>query len=114
MASEWSRAYDEGGIDLLSEAMDLLAKDPVRSARVPGAIFPREMREAIKDQMAEQGMTEEDLRDLIRKLERGPAIVRRKRRGPRPMAMVARGRSRERIYIIRRLGSGSCPRALLS
>jgi hypothetical protein len=36
---------------------------------VLGALFPDLVREAIKDKMAESGITEEDLRELIRKLE---------------------------------------------
>ena len=42
-----------------------------------GAFYQNEVREAIKDQMAEIGMTEEDLRELVRKLE-SPARDRRK------------------------------------
>jgi len=34
-----------------------------------GAFFPDMVREAIKDQMAETGMTEDELAELIRKLE---------------------------------------------
>ena len=47
----------------------LLAKDPVAAGRAAGALFPDVLREQIKDAMAEQGMTEEDLREMIRKLE---------------------------------------------
>jgi hypothetical protein len=36
---------------------------------VLGAFFPDLVRETIKDQLAEEGITEEDLRALIRKLE---------------------------------------------
>jgi hypothetical protein len=64
------RTYKEGGKEALSEALGKLAKDdPVRYVRVIGAFFPEMMREAIKDEMAELGMTEEDLRELMRKLE---------------------------------------------
>jgi hypothetical protein len=62
-------AYDVGGQKALSAALDDLAKDPIRAARVLGALFPDRVREAIKDKMAESGITEEDLRELIRKLE---------------------------------------------
>jgi hypothetical protein len=34
-----------------------------------GAFFPDMVRETIKDHMAEIGMTEDDLRELIQKLE---------------------------------------------
>ena len=49
--------------------MDELYKDPMRAVCVMGAFYPNEVREAIKDQMAEIGMTEEYLRELVRKLE---------------------------------------------
>jgi hypothetical protein len=34
-----------------------------------GAFFPDMIREALRDSLAEQGVTEEDVRELIRKLE---------------------------------------------
>ena len=49
--------------------MGRLAKDPFAYVRVMGALFPDIVRENIKDMMAERGMTEEDSRELIRKLE---------------------------------------------
>jgi hypothetical protein len=36
---------------------------------IMGAVFPEMVRETIKDSMAEIGMTEQDLRELGRKLE---------------------------------------------
>jgi hypothetical protein len=45
------------------------ASDRIRFMTIMGAIFPDTVREAIKDQMAEIGMTDEDLRELIHKLE---------------------------------------------
>jgi hypothetical protein len=63
------RAYEDGGQPALSAALDKLSADPVRCMRVIGAFFPDDVREAIKDTMAEHGMTEGDLRELIRKLE---------------------------------------------
>ena len=64
------RIYEEKGEAALADAMAKLgAKDPVRYMRVMGAFFPDMVREAIKDQMAASGMTEEDLHALIRKLE---------------------------------------------
>ena len=63
-------AWQDGGQKALSKAMGELADaDPVRYASMIGAFFPDMLREAIKDEMAELGMTEEDLRELIRKLE---------------------------------------------
>jgi hypothetical protein len=63
-------AYKTGGKKALAAAWDQLAKDPIRYAVVAGAFYPKMVREALRDQMAEAGITEEDLRDLIRKLER--------------------------------------------
>ncbi|WP_212439975.1 hypothetical protein [Bradyrhizobium sp. AUGA SZCCT0431] len=66
----WKRTYENGGQAELSKIMAKLStKDPVRYMAVMGAFFPDMVREAIKDSMAEIGMEEEDLRDLIRKLE---------------------------------------------
>jgi hypothetical protein len=63
------RAYETGGRKALSKAMAELGKDPVQYMRVMAAYLPDIVREAIKDQMAEIGVTEQDLRELIRKLE---------------------------------------------
>jgi hypothetical protein len=61
------RAHEGGGQDGLSEAMSKLEKDdPVRYIRVAGAFFPDMVREAIKDSMAEAGITEEDVREMVR------------------------------------------------
>jgi len=54
--------------------MKQLAKDPIAYVRVIGAFFPDMVREQIRDVMAEQGMTKEDLRELIRKLEESQAL----------------------------------------
>jgi hypothetical protein len=56
----------------LSKAMAELAKDPIRYMRVVAAFFPGMVREAIRDEMPELGLTDEDIRELLRKLE-GPA-----------------------------------------
>ena len=50
-------------------ALKKLAKDPIRFAAVIGALYPDMLREMIRDQMAEAGITEEDLRELIQKPE---------------------------------------------
>ena len=64
------RDHEDGGQDGLSEAMSKLEKDdPVRYIRVAGAFFPDMVREAIQDSMAEAGITEEDVREMVRKLE---------------------------------------------
>ena len=63
------KAHDTGGQKALSAALDALGKDPIQASRVIGALWPDLVRETIKDQLAERGITEEDLRELIRKLE---------------------------------------------
>jgi hypothetical protein len=45
--------------------MDELASDEIRFLTVMAAFDPDRVGEAIKDQMAESGMTIEDLKDLI-------------------------------------------------
>jgi aryl-alcohol dehydrogenase-like predicted oxidoreductase len=62
-------AYREGGKPALNKALAALAKDPIRFAAVIGAFFPEMIREAIKDAVADAGMTEEDLREMARSLE---------------------------------------------
>ena len=47
--------------------------NPTLRIRVLGAFFPKMVREAIRDAMAASGTTEEDIRDLIRKLDPPPA-----------------------------------------
>jgi hypothetical protein len=60
---------NSGHPDFKNKAIDELATDPFRYATVMGAFFPDMIREAIKDSMAEVGMTEDDVRELVRKLE---------------------------------------------
>jgi hypothetical protein len=62
-------AYREGGKKNLDKAMAKLAEDPIRFTSVIGAFFPEMIREAMKDAVAESGMTEEDIREMVRKLE---------------------------------------------
>ena len=45
------------------------SKDPIRYLHVLSAFFPEIVREAIKDTMAEMGVTAEDLRELLEKTE---------------------------------------------
>jgi hypothetical protein len=61
--------YKTGGRRALDEAMKVLAKDPVRFTTVIAAFFPDMLREALRDAMAEAGITEDDLQDIARKLE---------------------------------------------
>jgi hypothetical protein len=48
---------------------DLAKDDPIRHMTVVAAFWPDMAREMIRDEMAANGMDEQDLRDLIRKLE---------------------------------------------
>ena len=63
--------YQNSGRDALSKALgELGASNPVRSIRILHAFFPDTVRAAIKDSLAEEGITEEELSTLIRKHER--------------------------------------------
>ena len=61
------RAYETGGMKGLSRAMNELACDPIRHLNVLSAFFPEMVREAIRDKLAEMGVTAEDLRELLEK-----------------------------------------------
>jgi hypothetical protein len=62
--------YEAGGRNALSKGLaELGDSDPVRSIRVLSAFFPGAVREALADAIAEEGITAEDLRELIRKHE---------------------------------------------
>jgi hypothetical protein len=64
------QVYEKGGDKALQRALDKLEKyDPIRRFTILSACFPQEAIEAFKDEMAERGLTLEDLRELIRKLE---------------------------------------------
>src|SRR5215831_5929888 len=57
----------------LSKAFRELAEaDPIKYVHIMGALFPDMIRETAKDHLAEIGMTEDDLRELIQKLEACP------------------------------------------
>jgi hypothetical protein len=53
--SDWAeinklkRAFDEGGSKALSNALEELKKDPVRTFRIMAAFYPEKLREAVKD-----------------------------------------------------------------
>jgi hypothetical protein len=64
------RAYESDGMKGLSKAVnELAAGDPIRYLHVLGAFFPEIVQEAVKDTMAEMGVTAEDLRELLEKTE---------------------------------------------
>jgi hypothetical protein len=50
----------------------LRALDPESYLRVAAAFFPDKIREAIKDEMAENGITQQDLREMAEKLNPPP------------------------------------------
>ena len=50
----------------------LRALEPESYLRVAAAFFPDKVREAIKDEMAENGITEQDLREMAKKLHPSP------------------------------------------
>ena len=68
--NELHRAYERKGAKGFGIAIEKLASDPIRYVRIMGAFFPDMIREAIRDSMAERGITPEDLEELIRKHER--------------------------------------------
>ena len=62
--------YESGGSKALSKAFgELREAAPINCVRIVGAFFPDMLREAIKDGLAEVGMTEDDVRELIHKFE---------------------------------------------
>lgn len=63
------KAHRSGSRKTYEAALEELAKDPIRYAVVIGAFFPEMVRETIRDQMAEAGLTEEDIRELLQKAE---------------------------------------------
>jgi hypothetical protein len=63
-----SCAYDADSFEAFWDEIDKLG-DPSLKIRVAAAFFPDLIREEIKDEMAKQGITAEDLRELLRKWE---------------------------------------------
>jgi hypothetical protein len=66
------RAYEIDGSVGLSKVLKKLASDPVRYVMVTGALFPDMIRNAIKDRMAEMGVTKDDLKEMARRLQPPP------------------------------------------
>jgi hypothetical protein len=62
-------AYEDGGQRRLSAELEELKKNPVLYITIMHACAPERIREVMKDVMADQGITEQDLRDAIRKSE---------------------------------------------
>ena len=61
-------AYEAGGIDAFWDELEQL-DDDVLQITVAGAFFPALIRELLEDQMAEHGLTLDDLREILRKAE---------------------------------------------
>ena len=65
-----NRAYEAAGIDAFCDELERL-DDEVLQVTVAGAFFPALIRELLEDhQMAEHGLTFDDLREILRKAER--------------------------------------------
>jgi hypothetical protein len=65
------RAVERGGQKAASRAAKKLAlADPLRFATVLAAFFPDRVREAIRDVMADRGIAEDDLKEMIQKLKK--------------------------------------------
>lgn len=62
------RAYELGGEDGFWAEVDALGNIALQ-IRAVGAFFPEAIREGIKDEMAVRGITREDLREMLRRLE---------------------------------------------
>jgi len=63
-------AHAQGGQKAFSAAMKEIEREALVSyVRIVSAFFPDQLREALKDVMAERGMTAEDLRELLGKSE---------------------------------------------
>ena len=60
---------DQGPEALNKAFAELQRRDVILHARVAEAFFPNEFKEAFRDEMAAAGMDEDDLRELVRKLE---------------------------------------------
>ena len=63
-------AFKTGGETALRKAYeDLSRRDIARFSRILGALFPVEYREALKDYMARNGITKEDILEMAAKLK---------------------------------------------
>ena len=64
------RIHETEGQKAIREA--LRALEPETYLRVAAAFFPDKVRKAIRDEMAENGITEQDLRAMAKKLHPSP------------------------------------------
>jgi hypothetical protein len=64
------RAFENGGSKAFWEAMDRLGEDDLGTqVHIAGAFWPEMVKDLIKDAIADAGMTEEDIREVMRKLK---------------------------------------------
>ena len=68
------RAYERGGWDAFWSEFETFGDDFILQITVLGAFFPDVIRNAIKEELAESGVTLKDLRKLLKKSE-GRVIV---------------------------------------
>lgn len=62
--------YISGGpMALVARVSHLKLNEPARYVAVWGALFPASLKEAVKDAMAEHGIDDEDLRQLVREYQ---------------------------------------------
>ena len=62
--------WETGGPEAWSEAIDRLeSANPIRHLVVMAALFPDEVRKAIRDEIAERGMTVREMRELLIRLQ---------------------------------------------
>jgi hypothetical protein len=59
------RIWETKGTKGLTKAFDQL--DPVQCFRIMAALFPERVYNTIRDQMAEKGLTEDDLKEMAQK-----------------------------------------------
>jgi hypothetical protein len=59
------RIWETKGTKTLTKAFDQL--DLIRCFRIMAALFPERVYNTIRDQMAEKGITEDDLKEMARK-----------------------------------------------
>ena len=68
--TRFEEIYRSEGSDALSRVLrEAARRNPVAYVRIMAALAPDVVREQLRDAMAEAGMTADDVREMIRKLE---------------------------------------------
>ena len=71
--NQLKRIYEINGPDAFWAAIQkLYDDDPVRHVKSLCAFFPAEMSEAVKDSLADAGITREEAYEMLRKAQRRP------------------------------------------